>query len=139
MDGKTEVAGGVSFEWKGADKVSKRLELIAARLSPRLAARLYRWCEGVMTDAKENYVPVKDGILRGSGFVEQPVISPTNISCRMGFGGGSVAYAAKQHENLDYQHTVGGPKYLERPIYAHLPELKAEIAAEAASTVGDGS
>jgi hypothetical protein len=56
--------------------------------------------------------PKKWGVLRGSGYVTHP----NNGSVTVGFGGPASAYAWVQHENMDFNHTVGGPKYLSNAV-----------------------
>lgn len=122
------------FSFTGLERAARRLVLVVTTVPPNCGARLYRFGEIIITDAKQNYVPVRDGILRASGFVEQPKISQREITVRIGFGGAAEAYAAAQHERMDYKHTVGGPKYLERPVLAHANELKDEMRG----VVGEG-
>lgn len=131
------VIGNVSFEYKGEAVVLTRLELLTKLLPPKIAATLFQQCEIVMTDSNTNYVPVRDGILRASGFVKRPVIEPGKISVTLGYGGAAKAYAAVQHENLDYKHPAkdnpggqaGQPKYLERPLLMHAGEIMQAVGA----------
>lgn len=139
MSDPTVTAEGVSVTWKGLNVVTKRLDLIVTRLKPALGGVLYRHLEKVKTRSQGEFVPVKDGILRGSAFVDQPTMSPTEIRGRMGYGGAAGAYAAAQHENMEYHHEVGGPKYLERPLLMSLDELKQDIAGGTKTTVAEAA
>lgn len=126
---------------KGVPEFERRVKLLAS-LFPKSARRgLYLGLELVMTDSKRNYVPVRDGILRSSGFVDMDE-DENKIKATIGFGGpaGSgntngesngvdVNYAIVQHENMDFAHTVGEAKYLERPLFAAIPMIGDVIVA----------
>lgn len=105
-------------------------------LTITLARALGIEAELVMTDAKENYVPVghppedkTPGTLRASGFVLPPVILGSHIEVILGFGGAAEAYALVQHEHMEYHHTVGRSKYLEIPMLAAAAGLDGRLAA----------
>jgi hypothetical protein len=87
-----------------------------------------------MARSKEHFVPVKDGILRGSGYVELNADGELRVT--LGFGGPAGAYAVPQHERLDYRHTVGEAKYLEKPLMAAASTLAADLAASIREEVG---
>ena len=105
-----------------AVEIEGEKELVAAMkkamtLFPKfLGKELYQEGERIMTDSKANYAPVDLGTLRSSGFVQQPVFNKTSAEVTLGYGGAAASYAVIQHENMSYRHTVGGPKYLERPV-----------------------
>jgi hypothetical protein len=88
--------------------------------------------EATMTTSKESFVPVDDGILRGSGYVEDPQIDGDTVSVKIGFGGPAAAYAAVQHENLAFHHDVGEAKYLERPLMERVHGMAERLAARIA-------
>jgi hypothetical protein len=119
-----------------AAAIAEQLRKIRESMIRGGARALYMVGEIIITDAKANYVPVRDGILRASGFVREPVITHDNASVTIGFGGAAEAYALEQHERLDYHHTVGGPKYLERPVLAHAGEVREIIAREMRTEIG---
>jgi len=70
------------------------------------AKALYEEAEMIMTDSKENYVPVQTGNLKSSGHVQLPVISGSQVSVTMGYGGPAAKYALAVHEGLDMQPRV---------------------------------
>ena len=98
--------------------VALRRELIRlAREMPQAAgAALYLEGELIMTRAKEEYVPVDLGALKNSGRVHPPEMKGADVSVTLAFGGAAADYAIVQHERLDFKHTTGGAKYLERPL-----------------------
>jgi hypothetical protein len=132
----------------GFEDVAKALEGMGEFALPALAAGLYTRAEAIMGDSKDNYVPVDEAILKGSGHVEQPVISGNEVSVTMGYGGPAAAYALVVHEYPDgpmplawsvaqftghgvHFHPEGrGPKYLEKPVMAAMPSLPQELAAD---------
>ncbi len=111
------------FQVTGGPEMNASIGKLIVAMPKSLAAALYVWGNVVMADSKEHYVPVDTGVLRASGYVQAPVIESDKITMTLGYGGAASAYAAVQHERLDYHHTVGGPKYLELPLYLHLEEL----------------
>jgi hypothetical protein len=99
----------------------------ADQVLPVAGEALYQFFEEVMAQAKDSFVPVDEGVLRGSGYVLPPVIEGDTVSVTGGFGGPAGAYARAQHERLDYHHTVGQAKYLEAPLQEALPQLSGKL------------
>lgn len=122
----------------GGDKVLEGLDALVAELPQAVAAALYQEAEAIMADSKANYVPVDTGVLRDSGYVEQPEIDGNEISVTLGYGGAASAYALVQHERLDFHHTVGGPKYLERPFLDAAAGLEERLADRLEPLLGGG-
>lgn len=120
----------MSLTLKGLDVVLKNIEGIARTTPEKAGAALFKRAEVIMTDSKQNYVPVDTGALRGSGHVQLPEHHGNEVTVTMGYGGVAEAYAIPQHENLSYNHTVGGPKYLERPLLEHGKTLAADLAKD---------
>lgn len=113
----------------GGEKLLAALTKIAQELPEQTAAALLEVGEEIMTDAKENYVPVDLGALRASGFVRSD-LSFKDYTIKLGFGGPSAPYALIQHENMQYRHTTGGPKYLERPVMARAGNIGRDVASK---------
>lgn len=109
-------------------KYTNKFPEISTAIPKQAATALYMVAEEIMTDAKQNYVPVVSGNLRGSGFVEQPKITPGKITVTLGFGGVAAPYAVTVHE---YPKAVGQGKnkYLTRPINAAAPDIAKRVAA----------
>ncbi len=80
-----------------------------------------------MATSRAAFVPVRDGILRGSGFVDQPVINGDEVYVTLGYGGSASAYALVQHERTDFHHTVGQDHYLSEPVAAAAAGLPQRI------------
>lgn len=110
--------------------VSKGLEALARAVPQKAAAALFRRGEAIMADSKEHYVPVDLGVLRESGHVTLPEVSGNDISVTLAYGGAAKDYAIPQHERLDYKHTTGGPKYLERPVLEASKTLARDLAKD---------
>lgn len=111
----------------GEEKLLLALDQIARSLPLKTNAALLQVGEEIMTNAKQNYVPVDLGALRASGYVEQRNEGSTFI-VELGFGGPSAPYALIQHENMSFNHTTGGPKYLERPVTERAASIPRDVA-----------
>ena len=117
---------------KGLDALDQVLTQFGQRAVTEAAALLYARGETIMGDSKENYVPVDQNTLQGSGHVELPIIEGTQVSVRLAYGGPAAPYAEAIHEHLSVHSpfswrraeetgsgvhfTQGGPKYLELPF-----------------------
>jgi hypothetical protein len=130
----------IKFESQKVDRALRRL----IKRAPEAAAQALRVeAELVMTDSKQNYVPVDLGTLRASGHVNEPEIKGKNISCVLSFGGAASPYALAVHEHpsassppswqgktigdIDWSPAGRGPKYLEKPLRAAIPKLPARV------------
>jgi hypothetical protein len=111
----------------------------AADIRAAAVAELYERAEGIMADSQEHYVPVDEGVLRGTGHVDPPVESAEEISVTMGYGGPAAPYAAVVHEDARAEMArqvdrtlgasrIGGWKYLELPMLAAAAHLADQIA-----------
>ena len=112
------------------------------------SAAIYREAERIMTDSKQNYVPVAPdgGTLKASGVVVPPEHKGHTITVVMGYGGAAAAYALAGHEHLSahsppswvaaeasgggvHWHLSGhGPKYLEKPFNEARKGMDARLA-----------
>lgn len=126
----------VTLSITGMETVRANLKQYGERAMALGGQALYQEAEIVMTDAKENYVPVDQGILRASGFVNPPQADGDEVSVTMGFGGAASDYAIVQHERMDFKHTTGGPKFLERPVMSVARTLAQRIAARIKGLAG---
>ena len=79
----------------------------------------------------QQLVPLEEGTLQASGHVVPATPEDPRGEVRY-----STAYAAKQHEELDYQHLPGRTaKYLEGPFKARLPEIRKLVGEAVTRTV----
>lgn len=140
----------MSFTVKGQREMMRKVQRLAKRMPDKAAQALHVEAERVMTTSKRDHVPVDDGTLRASGFVNPPERSGKDISISMGYGGAAEAYAVSVHETpskhdppswrgVDVQfHPAGrGPKYLERPMMDAIPGMAVRIATRMEPDVGD--
>jgi len=118
----------VTLTITGTDKLAAACRRFGGQALPTAAAALYQEAEEIIGDSKEHYVPVDLAVLKASGHVQPPEISGNTVSVTMGYGGAAKDYAIVQHERLDYHHTVGGAKYLERPLLAAARGLAGRLA-----------
>ena len=124
----------------GDRAVMMRLGLVGKHTPHDLAKAMVRKGHEIIGDAKEFYVPVDTGALKGSGHVQMPRVTPTGVDVDIGFGGPAgtgnvdeetnkedVGYALPVHERTDVHHETGGPFFLERAIEKHLPSMAGEF------------
>ena len=120
--------------WTNVTELRAMIDAAKGQAVFDLAQGLYQEAETIMTRSKRDFVPVKDGTLRGSGFVDVPVIKGTAASVTMGYGGAASAYALIQHEALHFRHPNGGQaKYLEQPVMEATRGMDRRLGA----TVGE--
>lgn len=119
----------MTFQITGLDKLKRALADAGPLAMDALAAAMVEEQEAVITDAKQNYVPVDTGTLRGSGTVLPPEKSGSKVTVTAGFGGAAQQYALVVHERMGVNHPVGGPKYLERPFLARAAKMGSNLAA----------
>jgi hypothetical protein len=120
--------GAFKIKLDGMKELREAMQSRLLAYPKKVKAALVLEAEIIMTDSKQNYCPVKDGILKGSGHVE---VDENRVSVTLAYGGAAGAYAARQHEELDYHHTVGEAKYLEKPLMAAMPTLTKNLAVAA--------
>jgi len=102
--------------------------------------------EEIMTDVRSSRpgqgVPRDEGVLAASGRVDGPKDNRVELS----FGGAAAPYALRQHEELQWRHTVGEARYLVRGVDRWKPfqsralmQLQADAikAAKEASEKGE--
>lgn len=105
----------LEIEMVGVQQVQAELARLAERAKPIAGQALYVEAEAIMAESKQR-APVDTGALRSSGHVLPPDIDKDGVEVKLGYGGAAEAYAIVQHERLDYHHTVGEAKFLERPL-----------------------
>jgi hypothetical protein len=103
------------MEIQGLELFGKQLGDFIERLESAGAAALYAEASNIMGDSKEQ-VPVRDGVLEGSGYVTEPKRDSRGWEVEIGYGGPASKYAEKQHELTHLRHKVGKAKYLEDPM-----------------------
>jgi hypothetical protein len=77
----------------------------------------------------QRLVPVRYGLLRASGMVQEPEIKGNTVSVNITYGDDQVDYAVYVHEDLEAFHPVGQAKFLEEPLKASAPYMGGRIAA----------
>lgn len=111
-------------------KLRKQLLGASAKKIHAAAASLYQSAEVIMTDSKENYVPVRTGNLRATGFVHPPEIDGKQIYVTLSYGGPAVDYAIVVHEDLTAHHPHGQAKYLSTPLEQHLGDVHRKLVSD---------
>lgn len=118
----------VASDVVGLDHALRAAAAFGERMADELARDLYQEAETIITASKLE-VPVDTGALRGTAHVRAPVVAESVISVEAGYGGPATPYALRQHEEMDYAHTVGNAKYLEGPYRRQLAGMDERIAA----------
>lgn len=137
----------------GSAQLASNLRRLAELAPAAVAQGLTEHAEEVMRVSKTEYVPVDLGTLRQSGTVLPPVITGSEVSVTLGYGGPAAPYALAVHENPRAGHTggrsptgrrythwarVGGWKYLETPFEQMasrmVPIVEAAVARLVAGT-----
>lgn len=113
----------------GKDKLIANMHNVLVREPEVLARAMYVEGESIITDAK-NECPVRYGVLRASGHVQEPVIGDRIVTVKLGFGGPAAPYAVFVHENLEASHAVGKAKFLEDPMNRHAATMLQRIGEE---------
>lgn len=117
-----------SVEIEGVAQLAATLNRIGREAPAALGAALYQEAESIMRDSRP-LVPVDTGVLRASGVVGLPDLTPTGASVEFGYGGAANQYATIQHERMDYRHASGEAKFLERPTLEAASGMGARLAA----------
>lgn len=128
----TEMTGTVT----GVEKLIGDLANLGASALPAVGMAMHEEGEAIMTQAKR-IVPVKTSALRGTGFVDPPIMTALGVTVRLHFGGGVAKdYAVIQHENIMFHHPLGGRfKYLEIPFLQAQPGMSERIALRASMLI----
>lgn len=100
--------------------VARALEALANKAPAVMGEELFDAMETRVITPAQDLAPVDLGPLRASAYVSPPKVSRGEASVTGGFGGAAAAYAEIQHENLQFEHTVGEAKYLEKPLLAFM-------------------
>lgn len=129
------MADRVSIQFPDLGKIIRQLKIMGANVTDELAAEMDVAMENVSTRAKDEFVPVDLGNLKGSIRAVPAVIeNDGSVVAGVEAGGTAAPYAAAVHEatteglrsspvippswrnagSIDFN--VGGPKYLERPL-----------------------
>jgi hypothetical protein len=112
------------------------LEGLAPQLLGYAEAALYEAAEAIMADSRDHFVPVDEGILKGTGHVELPERHGDESRVTLAYGGPAEAYATEQHENEAYHHTVGQAHYLSEPLQLAAGTLAHDVAARIRAKAG---
>lgn len=121
------------FEAIGFDEMEEAIKNLEEEANAVVGRVLYQKAEDIMARSKAQFVPVEHGDLRDSGHVLQPTANGGTVEVVMAYGGPAAPYAAIQHENMEFHHTTGGPKYLERPLLMEVfgsPSLSEQLGEE---------
>ena len=121
----------------GINGTIKELTKLKEQAFDQVGRALYFEAERTMSDAKENYVPVRTGTLRSSGRVIGPLRGQKGWTCELGFGSVAGWYAVIVHERIPvhpqrWGRTASGRrgqnKSLEKPVRETAKTLEQRLS-----------
>lgn len=118
----------MSVEIDGNREIAAALKKYGTDAYLSFAKNLYREGEELIAEAKP-ITPIDKGTLRNSGYVEDPVLEPTQITVLAGFGGAAQGYAIYVHEDLSkYHNPPTQAKFLEDTLLQRSKGMTERIA-----------
>ena len=118
---------GFKFEAPNLKKIVAALTGSGGDEEQAVGRALFEGGNEIMTTSKDKFVPVDTGALKNSGFVDFPQVSRSKVTVTLKYGGPASSYAAIVHEDLQATHTVGQPKYLERPVLEAIDDVGDKV------------
>lgn len=103
-------------------EVGNALKEVADELVPE--------CKAVTPVADRTYGGNPPGTLRDEIHSEGPIWQGKVVIVKIMTGPRSAAYAAVQHEDLDFLHSIGEAKFIERPLGKASRYISARVAAK---------
>lgn len=119
----------ITMEVRGTQELRRALMEAGKRAEAALGAALYQEGQAIMTESKRE-VPVDEGILRASGYVNEPTAGTSGPEVELGYGGAAKGYAVYVHEGTG--PAVGRPRYFP-PIAALKGWAKRVLGDESAA------
>ena len=113
---------------RGVTRAIQRLKSLGGNINKEIAPALFTEMDvEVAGRAKEEFVPVDKGVLKGSIHTTKPKFRRGSVSVSVVAGGPAKDYALAVHENLTARHPVGQAKYLETPFLQAQLSIKQAI------------
>lgn len=111
----------------GINNLSKMYARAGMSSQKALTQALFMEANEVL-NASKRIVPVDTGALKNSGRVEQPKITPRDVSVEITYGGAAAPYALYVHEDPDASHAPGKTfKFLEKPARERAPIFTRKV------------
>jgi bacteriophage HK97-gp10 putative tail-component len=111
----------------GADAMMAKLAKLQKFAPDEFARALKEETKPEVNECKKE-TPVEEGDLRDGIHMEGPFREGRRIYTQIVTDPKQDDYALKVHEDLEAFHTVGGAKYIERPLNASAPHMAERIA-----------
>jgi alpha-D-ribose 1-methylphosphonate 5-triphosphate synthase subunit PhnI len=121
-----------SYKLEGLAQVQRKMNQAIKDIAKKNEQSIKDVCLDLLGKSKQ-LAPLDTGELRASGYTTFEKTQDGFVG-EVGFG---EIYAAVQHEELEYQHTDGEAKYLEKPFKENASKYALHIAEK--SKVGGGS
>lgn len=118
---------GRPVEIIGLDRLERFLTRAPALVDKAVAAGLYAAANEAFR-ISQRLVPVRWGILKGSGHVTIPKKTGLEWEVIIGYGGAASEYSIYVHERLDLRHrSPTQAKFLEEPVRETIPFIPVYI------------
>lgn len=111
-------------------RVPMRPARVSAEIRDAASQATFEEASLILTRSQEEFVPIKTGHLKSSGFVRK-----TNDPLRYEIGYWA-DYAIPVHENLDAFHAIGQAKYLEQPFNEAQAGLSRRVSQRVRQLLG---
>jgi hypothetical protein len=113
---------GKSIEITGLSKLRRVTEQGGEKAKQAIAQGLYLEAQMAFNES-QTLVPIDTGILRSSGHITSPVVTPDSVEITIAYGGPATDYAYIVHERIYapsgkkvYHKPPTRAKYLETPV-----------------------
>jgi hypothetical protein len=114
---------------RGAPEMVAKIRDFKRRFPEKVGGSMMRKTEQITTECRR-VTPVKYGTLVGTIHAEGPEYDGNKIRTQIVAGGPAATYGPVVHEDMQAHHNVGGPKYIERPLFAEAPTMLDDIARD---------
>ena len=104
------MTGPAKLELKSVQEMASKVAAKGKGMEKKVFSGLFKIANEIKTISQRDFVPVDEGIMKGSAVVGKPERRGREFRIEVGYGGASEAYVRKQHEDLTLQHTVGEAK-----------------------------
>jgi hypothetical protein len=114
-------------------RLTARLNSVKSGANEAAARGVYMGMQGAFRQSQRE-VPVKTGVLKNSGKLNEPVIlGPTKAEVSITYGGAATKYAQKQHDDVTLNHPGGGKAhFIIDPVRDAVPAIKARMKQQLA-------
>ena len=118
-----------TVKYTGADAAIRDIDKLIAGSRAEFGRAVVETLGQKVPEVKRR-TPFEDGDLRDTVRVEGPEFAGNRITAAIAAGGGDVDYALYVHEDMEAEHTIGEPKFIESVLKESVPEAPKEIGGK---------